>query len=503
MAGGTLASRSFTADDQALFAHLSGDYNPIHMDPVAARRTQAGAPVVHGIHAVLWTLDKLVELGVATGKLSSLRVQFKNFIYVGGTVALKLLRHDENSIRAELDLDGLTTTTLLVGFGTPKEPHWSELPSNATATIAADEPASFGRLDDMQGLSGWIDVADSIGRIAQQFPHIASKIGSHPTAAIALLSRLVGMICPGLHSLFAAFAIEFVDCPPRQARVEFRCSGTDERFRMVRMDICGGGVYGSVQTFLRWPPIAQASSADIAKIVAPTEFIGSTALIVGGSRGLGALTAKVIAAGGGRVIVTYATGRNDAMQLAQEIHRHVGRDVCDVVPYDARQAAADQLSVLNADITHLYYFATGPIAKQKNDLFVTSLFDEFIQLYVRGFYDCCQVVSAHGSRRLTAYYPSSVFVENTPAGMAEYSMAKMAGELLCENMNRANNGIRVLFSRLPPLLTDQTATVSPSKNADPLEVLLPVIRKVQSSPPTPQHFAGDVRRPSEIASHTP
>jgi hypothetical protein len=46
-------------------------------------------------------------------------------------------------------------------------------------------------------------------------------------------------------------------------------------------------------------------------------------------------------------------------------------------------------------------------------------------------------------------------------------------------MNRADCGIRVRVSRLPRLLTDQTATVNPVKNDDPLEIMLPIIRNVQ------------------------
>ena len=105
---------------------------------------------------------------------------------------------------------------------------------------------------------------------------------------------------------------------------------------MVRMTVSGAGVSGSVQAFLRSPPVVQASLSDISKLVAPTEFAGSIALIIGGSRGLGALTAKIIAAGGGKVIVTYAIGRKEAMQLAEEIHAHIPQGVCDVLPYDAR-----------------------------------------------------------------------------------------------------------------------------------------------------------------------
>ena len=45
--------------------------------------------------------------------------------------------------------------------------------------------------------------------------------------------------------------------------------------------------------------------------------------------------------------------------------------------------------------------------------------------------------------------------------MTESSMAKSAGEMLCADLNRSECGIRMLVSRQPRLLTDQTATVKP------------------------------------------
>ena len=107
------------------------------------------------------------------------------------------------------------------------------------------------------------------------------------------------------------------------------------------------------------------------------------------------------------------------------------------------------------------------------------MLDEFIEVYVKGFYDCCRVLSKNGSRALIAYYPSTVAIDNNPLSIIEYTMAKMAGEILCANMNRANTRTRVVVSRLPRLMTDQTATVAPATTAEPLDVLLPVIRQVQ------------------------
>src|SRR6516162_4111748 len=93
----TLASRTFNSEDQVIFAGLTGDFNPIHLDPIAARKTQAGTVVVHGVHAILWALNKVLELGEITAEIVSLNVQFRNFIPVGKQVELRLLSRDAKS----------------------------------------------------------------------------------------------------------------------------------------------------------------------------------------------------------------------------------------------------------------------------------------------------------------------------------------------------------------------------------------------------------------------
>jgi acyl dehydratase/NAD(P)-dependent dehydrogenase (short-subunit alcohol dehydrogenase family) len=479
MYGATLASRAFGENDQALFAGLSADFNPLHMDPVAARRTQAGAPVVHGIHAVLWGLDKLVEAGAVGDQIASLRVQFTKFIYLGSTVDLKLSHRDEKSINAEIALNGLTNTTLVLGLGTRKDSAVATPLVNTLTKVMMKRSANVLRIEEMADLSGWMDLAAPAEEIGRLFPHAASVIGCRRVAAIALLSRLVGMVCPGLHSTFSAFTVELVNDLGNEDGMSFRVSKTHNKFRMVRMDISGTGVCGTVQAFVRRPPVTQAALSDVAKLVSPTEFAGSTALIIGGSRGLGEVTAKAIAAGGGKVIVTYATGREDAVRLTEEIGREVALNMCRALRFEARENIPNQLSTIDCKITHLYYFATPPIFRQKEGLFVKSLFDDFIQVYVKGFYDCCRFLADHGSRPLIANYPSSVFVEEHPLSMTEYSMAKAAGEMLCADINRSDCGIHVVVSRLPPLSTDQTATLVPVKTADPLEVMLPIVRSVQ------------------------
>jgi acyl dehydratase len=83
-----LAERTFTAADQARFAAVSGDRNPMHLDAVLARRTQAGAPVVHGVHLLLWGLEVLARTDPALPPMRVLKAQFKHFVAVDERVAV-------------------------------------------------------------------------------------------------------------------------------------------------------------------------------------------------------------------------------------------------------------------------------------------------------------------------------------------------------------------------------------------------------------------------------
>src|SRR5579864_5047047 len=54
----TQQARRFTVADQQWFSLVTGDSNPLHVDPVWASTNFPGAPVVHGLHALLWGLDR-------------------------------------------------------------------------------------------------------------------------------------------------------------------------------------------------------------------------------------------------------------------------------------------------------------------------------------------------------------------------------------------------------------------------------------------------------------
>jgi acyl dehydratase len=81
------ATRVFTDEDVRAYAALSGDNNPLHVDPEYARRTSFGRPTVHGLlAATLFTQILGTQLpgpgSVHAGQL----LKFLKPVYVGERV---------------------------------------------------------------------------------------------------------------------------------------------------------------------------------------------------------------------------------------------------------------------------------------------------------------------------------------------------------------------------------------------------------------------------------
>jgi acyl dehydratase len=470
-----LASRTFTEADQTRFAAVSGDRNPMHLDALMARRTQAGVPVVHGVHILLWGLDALARAEPRLPPMRRLKAHFKRFAAVDETVSVAVGMRTQATARLDFAAAGMTVAQLALDFGAAVRAA-EALSGDPVLAPAAPCDLAF---ETMDGLSGRLAFASPPERIAAMFPAASAWLGPRRVAALAATTLLVGMVCPGLHSIYGGLTVEACDEPLPEDRLGFRVVATQPRFRSVRMAIVGGGLTGAIDSYARVPPAPQASSRDLAAAVEPGEFAGSAALVVGGSRGLGEVTAKLLAAGGAKVMISYRVGAAEAEAVAREIRAAGG--ACETLAYDAVRPAEPQLAALSEAPTHAYYFATPTIFRAQPTLFARARLDAFLDVYVEGFLDLAQALRRRRTD-VSLFYPSSVYVAERPRGMLEYAMAKAAGETLCAEMNLAWPPLHVTMERLPRLPTDQTASVIGVALPSPVDCLLPVVRTVQSWP---------------------
>jgi acyl dehydratase len=469
-----IATLRFSPADQRAFARLSGDFNPVHQDPVAARRSVAGEPIVHGVHLLLRALEAHFE-STKPSSTVAISARFEHPATIGDAITVE--RHRRTNL--SLTLDGtlrLVDVTVDTRAAAPAQAVAGTIPRGRARSARGPRVRT---LEDVAGASGAITLPNA--RSARRaFPRTARALGPDAVAAFAAISRLVGMECPGRDSLLSSVSLS-VTPHERASALAWQVSRADARFGLVRMEVSSGGVRGTVDAFVTPAPVPAPSFEAVAGSVTAGEFAGQRAVIVGGSRGLGAVTALIVAAGGGAPLVTFATGRADAARLRRSAAR-LGRRI-DVLEFDVLGDPVERLAQACARFrpTHLYYFATPRIFCRRRDPFDGAVFQRFARFYVSAFGEVCAAVRS-AVPSLNVFYPSTTAIDLEPArDLTEYAAAKAAGEALCQSLNHAMPGLRIVVRRLPRLATDQTATILPMRALDPLTVLLPIVRDMQKA----------------------
>ncbi len=459
-----LARRTCTLADAEWFAAASGDWNPIHVDEVAARRLIAGAIVVHGMATVLWALDAYCAAGGPPP--STLAAKFPGPVRVGETIETIVADATEDVVRLVVRRGGDVVVTLTLRLGGSRVAGDAK-PGNPPRCHAEEH-----RFADLVGANGRTDIHGDLDALARRFPAAVERLGVLPVASIMTLSRIVGMKCPGLHSIFASIDLR-LDAGAANGALAWKVEKMIPS-ALLRMQVDGGGLTGHFDAFVRPPPVVQPSMQTVAARVPARAFAGQRALVIGGSRGLGELTAKVVAAGGGDVVVTYATGRDDAERVAGEIRRWGGNAA--VARLDVEDPAPAVSAI--APLTHAYYFAAPRIDRRKASAFDPLVYRALDLIFVEAFAGTALAL-ARASPGLSIFYPSTVFLDDPPRDFAEYVAAKAAAEAVCAHLNR-HAGMRVVSRRLPRVATDQTAALIPLSVAEALPLVVDFVGQMHS-----------------------
>jgi len=460
---------SFDWQAQHAFARLSGDSNPLHLDPLLTRRTPMGDPLVHGVHVLAWALDRaLKELGAIA--VQAVLARFVKPVFVGDCVTLTFGARTEDEIDLLVRVDRLVV--MRVALSLRKQPE-STVRAAAVQAIPRDHafPLALG-MDDMVNRSGAVALPD-VNAVKEAFPVLAAAWNADRAAALIATTRLIGMECPGLHSLFLGLHLVLRPDVGSQHCLNYAVTNVDDRFRTVDIQVTGPGLDGNLNAMVRHPPVAQPRMTELSAAIPAGVFkdYHHQALIIGGSRGLGALTARLLAISGVKPIITYAVGRVEAEEVAADIG-----NVCEIMPFDVCLPAVEQLAEKKIMPTHLYYFATCHIFRRPAGYFSAEYFRDFSRFYVTGFASLVSALADYGTKNLKVFYPSSVAVEEPVKDLAEYAAAKAAGEKLCDHLNRFHPQVKVVVQRLPRVLTDQTATAANIEIADARSVMVPIIK---------------------------
>lgn len=481
-----LGSFSITSKESMDFARASGDFNPLHIDPVAARRTRFGQTLIHGVCGTIKALDLVLQKRGKLATLISIKVKYSKPATQG-----QLLTVDEDTkdrfTRLELFADGVRCQIIDLEITNSEEE-----PDTHKAVLAAcgnniGACAELG-IDTCEGLSGAVDLLWDKNLMHALFPNAARYLPDAQLATLLASTQIVGMECPGLHSVFAQLDMRFCTASfgadtSNNTTLEYSVLSTDNRIDRVELALRNAYATGTVEAFFRPPPARQAGFSQIAALVSNSEFSNQNALVIGASRGLGEVITKVLAAGGANIMMTYAVGRDDAVRVSEEIgEQQAAPDVC---CYNVLEGSlCEEMTEYCASVTHIYYLASPTIAKGDSNRWDGELFNRYCDFYVAGLATLLHQVRQHllGNREIQLFIPSSVFLEQSIKGFDEYIAAKAAAEAFVRCFETAHRNWQVVAPRLPRLHTDQTSSIKDIDEQETLKVIIEQLRQPSSNP---------------------
>jgi hypothetical protein len=198
-------TRTISPSDSSRFAALSGDYNPIHTDPVAARRLLFGRTVIHGVHTLCLALDWWAQQTAASYALISLDADFKKGVHTADELAISSEEKGDKHILLVKKGDGVM---LKARFATTA---YLSTPTVAKIQQPPVEEAVALQGEQLAKASGAVPLLLDPVEAEALFPNLVRVFGLDVLAVILATTRVVGMKCPGLNSLYLRLRLSF--CP--------------------------------------------------------------------------------------------------------------------------------------------------------------------------------------------------------------------------------------------------------------------------------------------------
>ncbi|MEV0645353.1 SDR family oxidoreductase [Phytomonospora sp. NPDC050363] len=227
-----------------------------------------------------------------------------------------------------------------------------------------------------------------------------------------------------------------------------------------------------------------------------SDLTGKTALVTGGSRGMGAATVRALAARGASVAFTYANSADRAEQLVKEVAAEGGRAVA--IRADAADAAESAAAVERtvSELGGLDILVNNVGRGAMGAFYDTTLedLDHLLAVNVRSIVITSQAAAKHlgeGGRIITVGSTAST---KTPGpGLTLYTMTKSALVGLTKGMARdlGERGVTANLIQPGPIDTEMNPADSPFAEGQRVQTALGRFGTVEEVAETIAFVAGD------------
>jgi len=431
---------SISAERQMLFAELAGDFNPLHTNELYARKTLFGKQVVHGIHQLLFLLEKAADKINAPFSVAQIKADFSNALGVNEPFAVDV-SVTENKGTAKLCTTGGTLCSS-VSFDFEPKTATQTVPDMSFAVAEPLVPTEY----DVSAVTETVGYDKKLMR--KLFPVLAEKSAEFPLGVLLASTRIVGMKYPGLRSIYNGLMLTFEKEAGSVLRYDVKRHAA---LNVVVVAITGEGVTGRLKTMIRPESKVQTPLKDL-KALRLDGCSGQRALIVGASRGIGLQCLRLLGLSGAETLFTFFRNKQEAENIQSEFSEN--GLTTDFIQFDVTSPSREALEyIARFRPTHLYYFATPKISIGTGAL-SEDRFNGFAHTYIFALDNLIKETQDMKA----VFAPSSVAIDELPKDMVEYAFAKAAMEVYAHWMEKSRK-LRFYTPRFPRIETDQTQSV--------------------------------------------
>jgi NAD(P)-dependent dehydrogenase (short-subunit alcohol dehydrogenase family) len=485
---------AFDRADLDLFGAASGDFNPLHLSDGYARRTPYGERVVPGVLGAMAALAsgaERPELG-----LSNVNMTFRHPLFVG--VDYRVETDDQINERGRFRIfDGQRQMlTAALTFDRALAHRSLPLVSGAPSRTEAVDRSLEETFDGLEIRGSYIPSVPDLARLIDRWQVADKGVAGEAWVALLWCSYLVGMELPGRRALFwsldmqihpqhASSRLPFGYCA-RVVRSNVQLEYADIEAQLSTAE--GPVATAKLRAFVRRDSPASDPAALELLLPRSQRLCGKIAVVIGGSRGLGAAIVQALAMQGCTVLATYRESVADAERVKRSVDHFlgtvemIGGDAADeawcrgvLCPLVASRGGLDilvcnaspSIRALSLSLDEVRRFRA--FASTSLDLVCVPMAALLETLSRRS--GCCVSIS-------------SSFVRSLPADWPHYVAAKSAAEGLVSWAAANFNSVRFVIARPPRLLTDHMNTPAGRQGAVPVERVAAAIVGRVGGPPS-------------------
>lgn len=417
------------------FINLSLDDNPIHFDFNYSYNSPFGSPIIHGILLFLHGINGLSNKHV---EFSFVKCKFLDYINIDEQFEIIY----ENAGKFTINKNNTVCVECIYQL---KECVSLERVKNNIQHIIPTKSK--------------IELFVNNEILNQLFPNIYNYFNNYQIFQIINLSRFVGKISPGLNSIFTSFEITYTSNSDNNLFLNF-INKIDNSDKVV-YDFISNNLVGTLEAYYRPKPIIQKNISDD---IDNSQFSNCNICIIGGSRGIGEIIAKIYNKGGAEVTITYNKSEKEAKNIQNETNNKI--KIINI------NIELDLNKFENHTFTHLFYMVTPSI--KNTNTFDLDLYEKYYYYYVKKFEEYVNYFCKNNNTLKYIFYPSSISIGQNI--YKEYNICKEIGEKLINlKLSKKYNNIKFDIHRFPRLLTNQTNTLI-NVSQDPYEYLKNILK---------------------------